>query len=273
MGCAASTALQRLSSTTTSSISPALPLTCIHNNNDNDQLTPDECLTSRESIIIHIEHQPTPTRQGKQQYDESVNASLEDDDEEPSEEYYHLGNRISQHSFSATRSTSSHIDLKNKQRHVMIKTILPPLTSRGRQSEIQSLKSCRGHPCLVQYIDSFSHPNIGTPGDVVTRINMGMRDVSPLQNNNSYLWIITEHIDGIPWGISKASQRPSGPWCGTHKSQDYVVNRTRGILRDLLMGLQFLHDVVGVAHMDIKAENIIVVTELNVEAKNSYKRD
>eukprot|EP00759_Apiculatamorpha_spiralis_P011520 PhF_6_TR18902/c0_g2_i2/m.27575 len=108
--------------------------------------------------------------------------------------------------------------------------------------EVKYLQMCYGHPCIVQLQDVITQHSItGT-------------------KTSSAAWLVMEHVDGASWGSSVAAQR-QGPWCGTGKSQEYILNRTRGILRDLLMGLQFLHDVAGVAHMDIKAENIIVLSE------------
>eukprot|EP00759_Apiculatamorpha_spiralis_P014337 PhF_6_TR21027/c0_g4_i3/m.30231 len=113
-----------------------------------------------------------------------------------------------------------------------------------QQQEISALQKCLGHPCIVQLID------------VVRKL---------FNTQHQHTCIITEYIDGSHWGSSPLTER-QGSVPMTHKR----LNHIRGILRDILLALHHLHDVVGIAHMDIKPENILV---LNHTTTNQGKED
>eukprot|EP00759_Apiculatamorpha_spiralis_P030062 PhF_6_TR31859/c0_g2_i1/m.47253 len=97
--------------------------------------------------------------------------------------------------------------------------------------EIGALYLCRAHPCLVHVKDVY----LRTPTT----------------------WsIVTEYVDGTSWGRSFSPECMSaGP------REPYSVGVFLRILRDVLRGLQFLHNVAKVAHMDIKPENVMVLSK------------
>eukprot|EP00759_Apiculatamorpha_spiralis_P007370 PhF_6_TR14432/c0_g3_i1/m.23016/K08838/STK24_25_MST4; serine/threonine-protein kinase 24/25/MST4 len=117
-------------------------------------------------------------------------------------------------------------------------------------SEINCLNMCLGHPCIVQVKD----------------VVIQQHESSNESRKPPTLWLVMEYIKGHPWGFSSFSKR-RGPWCGTDKLQSHVLRATKQLLRDVLCGLQYLHDEVGMAHMDIKPENILVFKN---EADENY---
>eukprot|EP00759_Apiculatamorpha_spiralis_P019037 PhF_6_TR25277/c1_g1_i2/m.34841 len=94
-------------------------------------------------------------------------------------------------------------------------------------TEIHYLEMCRGHPSIVQL------------EEVITE--------------KGHVGIVTEFVDGVPWGSSDPKKR-SGPI----PSSPHCIRIVRNILRDILHALCHLHDTIGAAHMDIKSENILV---------------
>eukprot|EP00759_Apiculatamorpha_spiralis_P014333 PhF_6_TR21027/c0_g3_i5/m.30233/K08832/SRPK3, STK23; serine/threonine-protein kinase SRPK3 len=102
--------------------------------------------------------------------------------------------------------------------------------------EVDMLQRCLGHPCIVQLVTAVP------------------KSLTHMKLQQQHTCIITEYIEGSHWGSSAFSQR-QGSVPLTHKR----LNHIRGILRDILLALHHLHDVVGIAHMDIKPENILVL--------------
>eukprot|EP00759_Apiculatamorpha_spiralis_P015760 PhF_6_TR22325/c1_g1_i5/m.31608 len=105
--------------------------------------------------------------------------------------------------------------------------------------EADFLKRCVGHPCIVQYKGSFDSTD---------------DNLHPNQVRKRMMCIVTEYVHGTSWGVSSLPQR-KGPIPGTTESYSTL----RGILRDVLSAVHYIHDVLHLAHMDIKPENIIVL--------------
>eukprot|EP00759_Apiculatamorpha_spiralis_P027447 PhF_6_TR30198/c1_g2_i1/m.44387 len=89
--------------------------------------------------------------------------------------------------------------------------------------EAMYLQRCRNHPCIVHLEEVIQSATTTT----------------------SVSCIVMEYVDGDPWGSSSLTHR-RGPVAQTSESLRVV----RGILRDVLLGLHYLHTIVGIAHMD-----------------------
>eukprot|EP00759_Apiculatamorpha_spiralis_P011500 PhF_6_TR18900/c1_g1_i6/m.27555 len=108
--------------------------------------------------------------------------------------------------------------------------------------EINALEKCAGHPCIVQIKE-------------VVLSSCGRME-----------GFVMEQVEGVPWGSSDFHRRhgpiPATPTC---------IRCLRGILRDILSGLLYLHETVGMAHMDIKPENVLVTVKCEKGKENNKK--
>eukprot|EP00759_Apiculatamorpha_spiralis_P011644 PhF_6_TR18930/c2_g2_i8/m.27714 len=112
-----------------------------------------------------------------------------------------------------------------------IKQFLSSQHQQHLPDEVRFLQLCIGHPCIVQLHSVILSKRTGLPKQLVM-----------------------EFIDGTPWGSSEFYLR-GGPVPINTESLRFV----RGILRDLLLALCYLHDEIGVAHLDIKPENVVAI--------------
>eukprot|EP00759_Apiculatamorpha_spiralis_P048269 PhF_6_TR43558/c1_g1_i1/m.66886/K08803/DAPK; death-associated protein kinase len=94
--------------------------------------------------------------------------------------------------------------------------------------EYELLKRCQGHPCILELHEAFQ--------------------------SSTKVWLVTEYVSGVTWGSSRAR---TGPLPNEPNTMKFLQR----ILWDLLRALQYLHDVVRIAHMDIKPENIMLLKE------------
>eukprot|EP00759_Apiculatamorpha_spiralis_P027956 PhF_6_TR30575/c1_g1_i6/m.44940 len=95
-----------------------------------------------------------------------------------------------------------------------------------RVPDYDNLILCRGHPSILQVYETFQ--------------------------SSTKVWLVTEYVSGMPWGSSMFRKGPMPLYPS-------VMEMLRRILHDLLETLQFMHDEVGMAHMDIKPENVILL--------------
>eukprot|EP00759_Apiculatamorpha_spiralis_P053008 PhF_6_TR6084/c0_g1_i1/m.8870/K08838/STK24_25_MST4; serine/threonine-protein kinase 24/25/MST4 len=107
------------------------------------------------------------------------------------------------------------------------------LTEAMLVNECLALERCVGCPVIVQVEEVFTQ--VDAQGESVS------------------VCIVMEYVDGVPWGHSDYSKR-RGPVSCTPDALLCI----KGILRDLLLGLLYLHEEANLAHMDIKAENVLV---------------
>eukprot|EP00759_Apiculatamorpha_spiralis_P015757 PhF_6_TR22325/c1_g1_i2/m.31605 len=146
---------------------------------------------------------------------------------------------------------------EEKDKYFALKEIEVDKDLRSKEAEV--LKRCVGHPCIVQYKGSFD----STDEDDDDRVNESK------QQHKRMMCIVTEYVHGTSWGVSSLPQR-KGPIPGTTES----YNTLRGILRDVLSAVHYIHDVLHLAHMDIKPENIIVLSSAasNTSVLGSYAK-
>eukprot|EP00759_Apiculatamorpha_spiralis_P027954 PhF_6_TR30575/c1_g1_i4/m.44938 len=88
-------------------------------------------------------------------------------------------------------------------------------------TEYENLILCRGHPSILQVYETFQ--------------------------SSTKVWLVTEYVSGMPWGSSMFRKGPMPLYPS-------VMEMLRRILHDLLETLQYMHDEVGMVHMDIKPE-------------------
>eukprot|EP00759_Apiculatamorpha_spiralis_P027950 PhF_6_TR30575/c1_g1_i1/m.44935 len=90
-----------------------------------------------------------------------------------------------------------------------------------RVPDYDNLILCRGHPSILQVYETFQ--------------------------SSTKVWLVTEYVSGMPWGSSTFRKGPMPLYPS-------VMEMLRRILHDLLETLQYMHDEVGMVHMDIKPE-------------------
>eukprot|EP00759_Apiculatamorpha_spiralis_P018900 PhF_6_TR25168/c0_g1_i1/m.34691 len=115
--------------------------------------------------------------------------------------------------------------------------------------EIEHLQRCAGHSCIVQLHDVLGYTHEETTAKTL----------------HVPVCVVTEYLNGDAWGHSDFLSR-KGPISCDSKSLCVV----RGILRDVLTALHHMHDIVGIAHMDIKPENIIVLNHEDCDDEVHY---